>query len=173
MTIRITAVVVFLGAVVAANLITTHYAGIGHPEVSVYTAFGLIGLDMVTRDVLHDWWTGARRWILLGALIAAGSLLSYIANPDSATIAKASCAAFAAAFIVDSLVYEAARGREWMTRCNVSNIAAAAVDSVVFVWIAFPQFVFALAFGQFTAKVAGGVLFALALNQTRLAVARG
>ena len=61
---------------------------------------------------------------------------------------------------------------EWLERINGSNIAAAAVDSLVFVgliaWmdVAFgtgPGFPVAVAFGLFTAKVAGGVVWSLLL----------
>lgn len=156
----------YLVAITAANLITTHFAGQGHPEVSIYTALGLVAFDLVARDRLHDLW-GEHRWRYLAALIFAGSAISYLINRDqaTATIAIASCVAFAAALSVDTLVYEIGRHRHWawLERSNASNVAAAVVDSVVFVWLAFPGFLFAVAFGQFTAKVAGGVIFSLLL----------
>jgi len=158
----------YLLAITAANLITAHFAQRGHPEVSVYTAFALVAFDFVARDRLHDAW-GSRRWLYLGLLILAGSAISYIIARDSATaqVAIASCVAFAAALTVDSVTYEIAHraGWEWLERSNASNVAAAAVDSAVFVAIAFPGFLFAVAFGQFTAKVAGGVIFSLLLSR--------
>lgn len=155
-------IVAYLAAIVAANLITTHYAAEGHPEVSVYTAFVLVAFDFVARDVLHEWYSGNRRVIVLGSLIAAGSLLSYLANPDSAEIAKWSAIAFACAMTADTLVYHLMRPRfDWLERSNGSNIVGAAVDSAVFCYgVSFP---FIVAFGQFTAKVAGGALFSLLL----------
>jgi uncharacterized PurR-regulated membrane protein YhhQ (DUF165 family) len=158
----------YLVAITAANLITAHFAQRGHPEVSIYTAFGLVAFDFVARDRLHDAW-GPRRWPYLGLLILAGSAVSYAITRDAATaqIAIASCAAFAAALTVDSVVYElAARaGWQWLERSNASNIAGATVDSVVFVAVAFPGFLFAVAFGQFAAKVAGGLIFSLVLSR--------
>ncbi len=160
---RLLIIPLYLAAIVAANLITTHYAGEGHPEVSVYTAFGLVAFDLVARDLLHDWYRGSTRWAVLGSLIAAGSLLAYIANPDSEEIAKWSAIAFACAMTVDSLVYHAVRHWPWAERSNVSNIAGAATDSAVFcAGLSFP---FIVAFGQFTAKVAGGVVFVLILER--------
>lgn len=156
-------VVIYLAAIVAANLTLTHYAAQGHPEVSVYIAFVLVALDLVVRDVLHDWYAGRRRMLLLGGLILAGSVLSYLANPDSAEIAKWSALAFAAAMTVDTIVYQAVHHWPWAERSNLSNIAAAATDSAVFcAGLGFP---FVVAFGQFTAKVAGGVLFVLLLER--------
>jgi uncharacterized PurR-regulated membrane protein YhhQ (DUF165 family) len=159
---RIAGVVgLYLCAIVAANLLTTHFAKQGHPEVSVYTAFGLVAFDYVARDLLHDFYEGRTRLVVLAALIFAGALLSYLANPDSAEIAKWSAIAFATAMTADSLVYHAARRQPWLERSNMSNLVAAAVDSAVFCYgVGFP---FIVAFGQTTAKVAGGVLFSLVL----------
>jgi len=156
-------IALYLSAIVAANLITTAGVRAGHPEVSVYTAFALVAFDLVARDLLHDWFTGRRRLAVLGALIAAGSALSYIANPDSAEIAKWSALAFAAAMIADGLVYHAARRLPWIERSNASNIAGAIVDSAVF--CAALGFPFYIAFGQTTAKIAGGLVFALLLER--------
>src|SRR5437868_2735852 len=75
-------VALFLGAVVAANLITTHY---GVSSV-YYVAAGLIGLDLITRDRLADFW-GTTRWLKMALLIAAGGALSYFLNQHAATIA--------------------------------------------------------------------------------------
>ena len=158
---RVALILAFLVAIVAANLTTTHYAKLGHPEVSIYTALGLIAFDFVVRDLLHDWYAGRRRLLVLGGLILAGSALSYLANHDAAEIAKWSAVAFAAAMTVDSLVYQAARRYGWLERSNLSNVAGALVDSAVFcAGVGFP---FVVAFGQFTAKTAGGVLFSLLL----------
>ena len=163
------AVAGYLAAITAANLITTAAAAAGHPEASIYTAFGLVAFDFVARDFLHDAWQGRRRWAYLGLLVLAGSALSYLLNQDSATIGIASCAAFASAFTVDTVVYQLAGRHEWLIRSNVSNIAGAIVDSVVFVAIAFPGFLFAVAFGQMTAKIAGGLVFSILLARHRAA----
>lgn len=152
----------YLAAVVAANLIVTEFG----PEASIYCAFLLIGLTLVVRDVAHDLWR-RHRWLKMGALIAAGSLLSYLVNDDAAQIAKASCIAFAAAETADALLYHAARRLPWLERSNISNLLGAAVDSIIFPWIAFNGFMWAITFGQFSAKVAGGVLFSLLLLQLR------
>lgn len=155
-------VALYLAAVVAANLIVTEYG----PEASIYCAFFLIGLTLVVRDVAHDTWENHRA-LKLAALIGAGALLSYIVNNDAAQIAKASCIAFAAAETTDALLYHAARRMPWLERSNVSNILGAAVDSIVFPWIAFNGFMWVITFGQFSAKVAGGVLFSLILLRFR------
>jgi hypothetical protein len=160
----------YLGAIVAANLTLAEW-GREHPEVALYNAFVFIGLDLVARDVLHVTWrlngTLVRNMV---ALIAAGSLLSLVAGywigsgPDVGRIALASCIAFAAAATTDTLVYQALQRRAWLERVNVSNVASAAVDSVVFIALWPFGWSFPLAFGLFTAKVAGGVVWASALK---------
>ena len=44
----------YLSAIVAANLIVNHFG----PSASIITALVLIGLDLTTRDHLHDAWHG-------------------------------------------------------------------------------------------------------------------
>lgn len=155
-------IVLYLAAIVAANLITTEFG----PEASIYNAFFLIGFDLVTRDALHEFW-GERRLPKMMGLIAAGSVLSYWINRDAAQVALASSVAFGAAALVDYGVYTAARRLAWLERSNLSNLFAAAVDSLLFPWIAFNGILWSITFGQFTAKVAGGVLFSILLGRFR------
>jgi uncharacterized PurR-regulated membrane protein YhhQ (DUF165 family) len=156
----------YLAAIVAANLITTHYG----PEASVYTSFAFIGLILTTRDRLHDLWP-TNRIPKMAALILAGSAISFLLNADAQTIALASCAAFAAAETVDFIAYHAMRRWEWLYRSNSSNFLSAAVDSLVFPTIAFGGVMWGITFGQFTAKVGGGLLFSLLLASRRRRVA--
>jgi queuosine precursor transporter len=152
----------YLAAIVAANLITTHYG----PEASVYTSFAFIGLILTTRDRLHDLWP-TNRVPKMAALIVAGAVLSYLLNQDAVKIAQASCIAFAAAESVDFLTYSALIRWEWLQRSNISNFLSAAVDSLVFPTIAFGGVMWGITFGQFTAKVGGGLLFSLILAHHR------
>lgn len=153
----------YLVAIVAANLSTAHFG----PSASVVNAFLFIGLNLTARDVLHDLWS-RHRALRMGALIAAGGAISYAVNADAARIALASCAAFTAAEVVDYVVYTMRRHRPWLERANESNLASSAVDSLVFPAIAFGgPLLWAIVFGQFTAKVAGGFVWSLLLRRTR------
>jgi hypothetical protein len=67
---RVTLVAAYLAAIVAANLSIAHWG----PKAAVYNAFLFIGLDLVTRDRLHDLWRG-RLIRNMAALIATGSAL--------------------------------------------------------------------------------------------------
>ncbi len=58
---------VYFAAIVTANIITARYG----PTASIYNAFALIGLDLITRDRLSDFW-GTSRWRKMALLIGAG-----------------------------------------------------------------------------------------------------
>jgi queuosine precursor transporter len=156
--------VAYLAAIVAANLSVAHWG----PTAAVYNAFLFIGLDLTTRDALHDLWRG-RLIRNMALLIATGSALSYLlglalgTGPDVGRIALASCIAFGAAATADAVAYHWLRDRPWYERANQSNIAGAAVDSLVFVALWPFGFQFTLAFTLFAAKVAGGVVWSFLL----------
>lgn len=158
----------WLAAITAANVIVAHYG----PEASIYCAFTLIGLTLVLRDRLHDLWQ-RHRAIKMGALILTGSVLAYAVTPDAGRIGLASGVAFLCAETVDAIVYQAVHRWPWLERSNTSNFAGAAVDSLVFPTIAFGGVLWAITVGQFTAKVAGALLFTLLIQarRRRLAVA--
>ena len=165
---RLALVGAYLAAIVAAN-ITLSIWGEQHPEVAVYNAFLFIGLDLSCRDTLHDMWRG-RLVRNMALLIATGSALSYVlglwwgSGSNVGQIALASAVAFAAAAAADSVTYHYLRERTWYERANQSNIVGAAVDSLVFVALWPFGFNFALAFGLFCAKVAGGVVWSFFLS---------
>lgn len=154
-------VALYLVAIVAANLST---AALG-PNASYFNAFAFIGLDLVAKDKLQDYWQG-RLLPKMGALIAGGSLLSYALNRNAGPIALASMLAFGAAAATDTVVYQRLRERAWMVRSNGSNLPAAAVDSLVFPTIAFGGLNPVITVGQFFAKVAGGFVWSWVLRAT-------
>ena len=150
-------IALYLSAIVAANLTVTAWG----PEWSIVNAFLFIGLDLTARDGLHESWQGRGLWPRMGALIAAGSLLSWAVNADAGRIALASFVAFAAAATADTLVFQAMKGKPRFDRITGSNVVASAVDSVLFPLIAFGlPLMWTISFGQFAAKVGGGVVWA-------------
>lgn len=152
----------WLGAITAANLIAAHFG----PEASIYNAFALIGLTLVLRDRLHDIWQ-THRVPKMVALIVAGSLLAYLVAPSAGKIGLASGVAFLCSESVDGLVYALVRRWPWLERSNTSNFAGAAVDSLIFPTIAFGGVLWGVTVGQFTAKVAGALLFTLIIQRAR------
>lgn len=155
-------VLLWLAAITAANLISAHFG----PEASIYNAFALIGLTLVIRDRLHDMWQ-TNRVPKMAALILIGSLLAYLVTPSAGQIGIASAVAFFASESVDGIVYQLVHRWPWLERSNVSNFFGAAVDSLIFPTIAFGGLLWGITVGQFTAKVAGALLFTLLIQHRR------
>lgn len=155
-------VIVYLGAIVAANLLVGWFG----PAGTIFNAFVFIGLDITARDRLHDKWTGRGMPLKMAALIAAGGAISWTLNNAVANIALASTVSFAAAATVDGAIYHLAKRKTWIIRSNSSNIASAAVDSALFPLLAFgwPPMV-AVMVGQFAAKVLGGLVWSFILRR--------
>lgn len=140
-----------------ANLSIAHFG----PWVSPINAFVLIGLDLALRDWLH---VRLKAWQMLALIVAAG-VLTYALNPAAGKIAVASSAAFTAAALVDWMTFARLRG-SWLFCANGSNVAGAAVDSLIFPTLAFGALMPHIVLLQFVAKVLGGALWAALLART-------
>jgi uncharacterized PurR-regulated membrane protein YhhQ (DUF165 family) len=145
------AIAIYAVAMTLANLSVVAFG----PSVTPINAFFLIGLDLALRDWLH---VRLKVW-QMGALIATTGALTYLLNPTAGQIAIASACAFTAAALVDWGTFARLRG-SWMFRANGSNVAGAAVDSLLFPTIAFGALMPHIVAMQFVAKVAGGALWA-------------
>lgn len=155
-----TAVLIYAAAMTLANLSVAAFG----PAISPVNAFLLIGLDLALRDWLH---VRLKPGQMLALIVAAG-VLTYAMNPAAGRIAVASSAAFTAAALVDWATFARLRGT-WLYRANGSNVAGAAVDSLVFptlaFWVLMPHII-AL---QFAAKVAGGAMWSWVLSRKSVA----
>jgi uncharacterized PurR-regulated membrane protein YhhQ (DUF165 family) len=145
------AIAIYAAAMTLANLSVATFG----PAISPINSFVLIGLDLALRDWLH---VRLKVW-QMGALIAATGALTYLLNPAAGQIAVASACAFTAAALVDWGTFARLRG-SWMFRANGSNVAGAAVDSLLFPTIAFGVLMPHIVAMQFVAKIAGGALWA-------------
>jgi uncharacterized PurR-regulated membrane protein YhhQ (DUF165 family) len=150
------AILIYAAAMTLANLTVAKFG----PSVMPFLAFVLIGLDLALRDWLH---IRLKTW-QMGTLIASTGLLTYILNPAAGMIAIASASAFSAAAVVDWAAFARLRGT-WLFRANGSNVAGAAVDSLLFPTIAFGALMPQIVLMQFVAKVAGGALWAWLLSR--------
>jgi uncharacterized PurR-regulated membrane protein YhhQ (DUF165 family) len=150
------AIAAYAAAMTLANLSVAAFG----PNVTPINAFVLIGLDLALRDWLH---VRLKVW-QMGSLIAATGALTYILNPAAGQIAIASACAFTAAALVDWGTFTKLRG-SWMFRSNGSNVAGAAVDSLLFPTIAFGVLMPHIVAMQFVAKVAGGAVWSLVLRK--------
>jgi hypothetical protein len=125
------------------------------PWVSPINAFLFIGLDLALRDWLQ---TRLKLW-QMATLIGTSGLLTWGLNPAASHFAIASAVAFTAAAVVDWSVFVRLPG-SWLRRANGSNVAGAAVDSLVFPTLAFGVLLPHIIALQFIAKVVGGALWA-------------
>lgn len=88
------------------------------------------GLAFTLRDLTQE--TLGRRAVL--AAIVAGALLSAIVSPQ---FAFASGVAFLLSELADFAVYTPLRRRNWLGAVAASNVVGFAVDSALFLWLAF------------------------------------
>lgn len=152
-------VLMYLTAIVLANLSVAYFG----PSSTVINAFLLIGLDLTCRDVLQEKWT-QNRWLKLAALIIVGSLLSWFMNRDAGRIALASCIAFLASGITDTVIYTLLKNNKWFIKVNSSNAVSSVVDSVLFISLAFGfPILWSIVFLQCLAKIAGGFMWSMIL----------
>ena len=141
-------VIAFFGlllSIVLANFLIVHVGiipvGFGlEAPAGVYAA----ALALVCRDLVQN--TIGKRWSVVA--IAAGALVSFLI---SAQLALASATAFAASETVDFLIYTALYRRSWLPAVLPAGIVGLAVDSAVFLWLAFGSE--ALFWGQCVGKL--------------------
>jgi hypothetical protein len=147
-----TIIALYVSAIVAANLLVWWLG----PWWSPLNALLLIGLDLSLRDKLHDRWGFGRSLVLV---VVAGAV-SFAVNPAASQIAVASVVAFVLSGVTDAAVYQRLIKRPTIVRMNGSNVAGAAVDSLVFPTIAFGALMPHIVVLQFVAKVIGGACYA-------------
>jgi uncharacterized PurR-regulated membrane protein YhhQ (DUF165 family) len=160
-TFSLAAVVAYIGTIVIANWMSTQWTVL---TVGVVIPAGTLGagLTFTLRDAVQE--TAGPRTVL-GA-IAVGSYLSWLlASP---TIAAASALAFLVSELLDTRIYTALRIRSPLLAVGVSNLAGLAVDTLLFVPLAFGSF--ALVPGQLLGKtVTTGLAIAALLALRRVA----
>lgn len=143
----------FVATVYAANWALTTFGvvpiGFGlHAPAGVFFA----GAGFMLRDALHE--TGGRLWVI-GAIVT-GACLSYLLGASAvipgghASIALASGCAFLLSEFADFGVYAPLRERSLTSAVGLSQVVGAAVDSALFLWLAFGSL--ALFEGQFVGK---------------------
>lgn len=151
------AISVYLLSMTAANLLVAQFG----PVISPILAFFLIGLDLTLRDVLH---VRLKASFMIGLILCAGCL-TLMLNSTAGMVAVASASAFTLAALTDWAVFCKVEG-SWLKRSNASNVAGAAVDSIVFPTIAFGALMPHIVATQFIAKVAGGTVWSWILRRS-------
>jgi len=136
--VAITAVLVLLGSIIAANYVTTDYGfipvGFG---LSATAGTFFAGFALAAHDAIQDAWG---RWSVVGVILAGTALSFAVSEPF---IAIASATAFGLAELLDFGVYTPLRAkarlgdRRWAVAVASSNVVGAVTDTVVFLGLAF------------------------------------
>jgi hypothetical protein len=155
------AAAVYILTIVAANWAVNRFG-------AVPVGFGLVapagvyfaGVAFTVRDIVQE--TLGRHAVALAILV--GAAVSYVVS--SGRIAGASALAFLVSEGADFLVYTPLRSRAWLAAVVASNIVGAAVDSWLFLVVAFGSATFF--WGQFVGK-----LWLTAATIVAVALARG
>jgi uncharacterized PurR-regulated membrane protein YhhQ (DUF165 family) len=140
------AAAVYILTIVAANWAVNRFGavpvgfGLAAPA-GVYFA----GVAFTVRDIVQE--TLGRHVVALAILV--GAAVSYLVS--SGRIAEASALAFLVSEGADFLVYTPLRSRGWLAAVVASNIVGAAVDSLLFLVVAFGSATFF--WGQFVGKL--------------------
>lgn len=142
---------------VVANLAVSRWGASALP----YTAFFLIGFDLLSRDALHEMWHGKHLFARMGLLIVCASLVTWLLSPYAGRVAVASSMSFAVSGTVNAIVYGSMYRRARMAKMQVSNVAAALCDSVTFPLIALGSFSWSVSASQALAKIAGGLFWSV------------
>lgn len=101
------------------------------------------GWGFTNRDWLQRVWSKSAVIVA----ILCGAVLSAVFSPG---LALASVTAFLLSELLDFAVYTPLQSRNWLLAVALSNTIGAAVDSIVFLWLAFGSLDFFL--GQFIGK---------------------
>lgn len=154
------AIAAFALTIPAANWLIGHVGDCASGPCVIPVGFGfsapsgvlMIGLALVLRDIVqHRAGTSAA----LGAIVAGSALSAFLASP---ALALASGAAFLISELADLAVYTplAKTRRAWAIAA--SGFVGAAVDSALFLWLAFGSLAFLQ--GQIIGKLYASALFA-------------
>lgn len=144
----------YIATIPAANWMIGHIGNcIPNGPCLIPVGFGLaapsgvlmVGLALVLRDFVHR----TLGWKTAMAAIVVGVVLSFwTASP---AIAIASASAFALSELADLAIYAPLARKRLMMAVALSGIAGAAVDSAVFLWLAFGSLDFVA--GQIVGKL--------------------
>ncbi|MFC6154809.1 VUT family protein [Nocardioides yefusunii] len=143
------AIVVYIAAVVAANIVTDRL-GLVTVGFGLYVTAGTYaaGFALLARDFVHRY---GNRWIAIGTVLLAGGVSWLLASP---ALAVASVVAFLAAEFIDLAVFIPVRNAKGFVQgAIVSNVVSAPVDTLLFLSLAGFPITAETVGGQFLGKV--------------------
>lgn len=126
-------VVLYIAAIVAANLTATAFVQVGFIQFAVGTLF--FGAIFTLRDRIHSSGRGFVYKVIGVALVV--NVVVALATATPLRIILASFVALALSEIADTEVYQALKRRSWLVRVFGSNAVSIPLDTVLFCLIAF------------------------------------
>lgn len=129
----------FVATVYAANWALTEFGLVDVGPWTVPAGVFFAGVGFVLRDIVQEL---GGRWLVIAAILA-GAALSYwlgasvLLPGGHVEIAVASCIAFLVSELADLAVYSPLRRRTILGAVGVSQVVGAAVDSALFLYLAF------------------------------------
>lgn len=118
---------IFVGLIVAANVLTSRYGIVaGMVPAGTFAA----GLTFAVRDLLQRFGGG---WWALAAVAVGAGMSVWLSSP---ALALASGVAFAVSELLDFAVYTPLRRGSAPVAMLLSNTVGAAADSLLFLWLA-------------------------------------
>jgi uncharacterized PurR-regulated membrane protein YhhQ (DUF165 family) len=145
----------YLFAFILANFIVLFFGAKG----LIFTALFLIPFDFVMRCMFHETWKGKELILKLGALVFTASVLTFLINRDTLSIAIASSVGFISAQLFAGIFYQFFINRSYFIKVNGSDAIGILVDSLVFQLIAFSVILPEITISQFILKIIGGLFW--------------
>lgn len=130
------ALVGFVATVWVANWLISHF-GVVHVGFGLLAPAGVfaVGVAFTLRDIAHR---AFGPWAVMAAIVV-GAGLSWLVAPQ---FALASGVAFLVSELADLTVYTPLSERSWLGSVALSNTVGLAVDSALFLWLAFGSLAF-------------------------------
>lgn len=153
--------IIFVVGITVANLIVSHFGA----WITPYIAFVMIGFEFTLRDYIHEVLNSNKK-LVMASIILTGGILTYLVNSAALWVAVASSVAFVCANIADYITYDYFLSTDYLIKANLSNFVSTAIDSVLFVTIAFglSWSLLGIAAFQFAMKLVGGTVWSFIIK---------
>lgn len=149
----------YVATIFAANAALQHFEPLTIGALAIPAGVWFASVAFILRDLIQRESAHPRRWVLgsIGVGTAASLALSV---GDGWRIALGAGVAFLVSELLDYRIFSQLRPRGFLTASTASNVAAALVDTLIFLPIAFGSLTYAP--GQIVGKLSVAALFAVA-----------
>lgn len=149
----------YVGTILAANAALQHVGPLTLGPLAIPSGVWFAGMAFILRDLIQQEANRPRRWVLGSIGVGTAASLAVSAG-DGWRIALGAGAAFLVSELLDYRIFSRLRHRGFLTASTTSNVAAALVDTLLFLPIAFGSLAYAP--GQVVGKLGVAGVFAAA-----------